>query len=143
MVIYDLICDNFDQFEGWFKNLDDYETQLERGLLSCPLCGSEHVKKVPNRTNIAKIHKNSNQQRPQEYALNTSNQKEFLRQVRKFVEANFEDVGSRFADEARKIHFGESEDRNIKGEARSEEIQELIEDGIEAFPLPPNPEKLN
>ena len=143
MVIYDLICDNFDQFEGWFKNLADYEGQREQGLLTCPLCGSGHVKKIPHTTSILKIHKNTSDSKPEEYALNTGNQKEIYKQIRKFIKANFEDVGNRFADEARKIHFGETEDRNIKGKAKAEEIRELMEDGIEAYPLPPDPEKLN
>lgn len=129
MIKYDLRCDNGDEFEAWFGSIADYDKQAQAGLVECPHCGSKHVTKAPMapavRTSRAK---EAQKERAVAMAM--------AAKVREHIKENFDYVGDKFADEARKMHSGESEERAIYGEATPEEAKALIEEGVPASPLP-------
>jgi len=145
MKVFNLQCQAQHQFEGWFASEDDYASQLERGLLTCPLCGDTTVHKLPSapRLNLgaaAPAPASSAPAPAPDQALLPPAQLQALQaaylQLARQVVAQTEDVGERFADEARKIHYGESEERGIRGQASPEQTRELIEEGIAVLPLP-------
>ncbi len=151
MVIYDLICDIDHAFEGWFKNAEDFQSQSESGLLTCPVCGSEQVSK---KLTAAKLTKKSNSgtlpapQRStaqQVVSADTQSPEKFaqlqkmLGRVHGFVEQNFEDVGNKFAEKAISMHKGEEEQANIRGIASKDQVKKMAEEGVEAVALPPKP----
>ena len=141
MIRYDLKCDNGDEFDAWFGSIADYDKQVETGLIECPHCGSTHVVKAPMAPAVRTARKKEAQK---ERAVAMA----MAQKVREHIKDNFDYVGDKFADEARKMHDGESEERAIWGEATPEEAQALAEDGIPAAPLPSElaptpPKKLN
>jgi len=141
MIRYDLKCDNGDEFEAWFASIADYDKQAEAGLVECPHCGSTHVTKAPMAPAVRTSRKKEAQK---ERAVAMA----MAAKVREHIKDNFDYVGDKFADEARKMHDGETEERAIWGEATPEEAKSLEEDGIPASPLPPalapvQPKKLN
>jgi hypothetical protein len=147
MIRYDLICDKGHEFDGWFRDSAAFEKQLKRHLVSCAHCGSDHVSKQLMAPGIP-VKSNRKPETPQTMlagTVDTRTQKlmQMMREVRKNVEENAEYVGDRFADEARKIHYAESEKRGIYGEAKPEDAKALIEEGIEVHPLPRLPEDSN
>lgn len=141
MIKYDLKCDNGDEFEAWFGSIADYDKQAEAGLVECPHCGSKHVTKAPMAPSVQTSRsKEARKERAVAMAM--------AAKVREHIKDNFDYVGDKFADEARKMHAGESEERAIWGEATPEEAQALEEDGIPAAALPAElapvqPKKLN
>jgi len=147
MIRYDLICDKGHEFDGWFRDSAAFEKQVKRHLVSCTHCGSGEVSKqlmapgIPVKSN----RKPEAAQTMLAGAVDTRTQKlmQMMREMRRNVEANAEYVGDRFADEARKIHYAESEKRGIYGEAKPEDAKALIEEGIEVHPLPRLPEDSN
>lgn len=146
MIIYDLQCEALHRFEGWFKNPDDYEQQLASGLLACPVCGSEQVRKVPSATYISKPSGGDVKGTVRELAALHQRSAELMRQLHDYVDKHYDDVGGGFAEEAKRMHYGETEERNIRGVASAEEVKELKEAGVAALPLPPRPidkQKLN
>ena len=141
MIRYDLKCDNGDEFEAWFGSIADYDKQAEAGLVECPHCGSKHVSKAPMAPAVQTSRKKSERS---ERAVAMA----MAAKVREHIKDNFDYVGDKFADEARKMHAGECEERAIWGEATPEQARELAEEGIPASPLPPElapvqPKKLN
>jgi hypothetical protein len=141
MIKYDLKCDNGDEFEAWFGSIADYDKQADAGLVECPHCGSKHVTKAPMAPAVQTSRK---QEARKERAVAMA----MAAKVREHIKDNFDYVGDKFADEARKMHEGESEERAIWGEATPEEVRALEEDGVPASPLPPElaptqPKKLN
>ena len=147
MIRYDLICEKGHDFDGWFRDSAAYDQQAERGLVSCALCGSAKVQKALMAPGIpAKA--NSKEQAPQKMASGPVDPRlrmmmDMMRNMRKQVEANAENVGNRFAEEARKIHYAEAEKRGIYGEATAEDARSLIEEGIDVHPMPVLPEDGN
>ncbi len=139
MIIYDLVCDAEHRFEGWFDNAADYTRQHEQGRLSCPVCGSESVRKVPSAAFISGRAGAEIGRDMQEAARLQQRSAELLRKLHKHVDGNYEDVGTRFAREAQRIHYGEAPQRNIRGVATAQEVQTLREHDIAALPLPPPP----
>jgi hypothetical protein len=137
MIRYALVCDHEHAFEGWFGSSDDFEAQVARGLVDCPLCGSKTVSKQIMAPAISGTKRNAPDMSPQARTM----MMEALKQVRAHVEENFDYVGDAFADEARAIHEGRSEDRGIYGEATPAEVRKLAEDGVPVAPLPPGPPK--
>jgi hypothetical protein len=142
MKVFNLACEHDHRFEGWFGSADDYDTQLADGRLERPLCGSGDIRKMPAapRLNLSAAPATTapaapSAQRPA--ASPQEMQAMFVRMARHLIE-NTEDVGERFAEEARRIHYRESPERSIRGIASREEAQELTDEGIEvfAFPLP-------
>ncbi|QGZ95074.1 DUF1178 family protein [Terricaulis silvestris] len=141
MIKYDLKCDNGDEFEAWFGSIADYDKQADAGLVECPHCGSKHVTKAPMAPAVRTSRK-------QEARKDRAVAMAMAAKVREHIKDNFDYVGDKFADEARKMHEGESEERAIWGEATPEEVRALEEDGVPASPLPPElapvqPKKLN
>lgn len=147
MKVLDLQCAHQHTFEGWFGSEDDFQSQLARGLVECPLCGnSDIVKKlsaprlnlgavqIPNKTDAAPAAEPS-QTTAAAPALSPEAQVAWMKMVRHVI-ANTEDVGNQFAEEARKIHYGERKERNIRGEATAEETEALLDEGIDVLPLP-------
>ena len=136
MKVLNLQCAHKHAFEGWFGSEDEFRGQLERGLVECPMCGDTGIAKLPSapRLNLGA----TEPAQPKQEVLSTSDpamQAKWLQMVR-HVMANTEDVGERFAEEARRIHYGESEERNIRGQASQEETESLLEEGIGVLPLP-------
>lgn len=146
MIVFDLICDKEHRFEGWFSSADDVERQRERGLLECPVCGSAKVAKLPSSKikRAAEPAPAANLPAPSEApggqaALPTTAQRAQLMAMIEHVLQNTENVGGKFADEARKIHYKEAPERAIRGTASQEETRELLEEGIPVLPLPVPP----
>ena len=141
MKIFDLGCDNDHRFEGWFSSSEDFDSQLERKLIACPLCGSGEVTRLPTAAYV-----NTGKGKPPERAeasrLPVANQQhvalknEVVAKLVEYVLKNTEDVGSSFPEEARKIYYKESPPRQIRGTASSEQVAELKEEGIEVMVLP-------
>ena len=136
MKVLNLQCTHGHGFEGWFASEDDFQGQLGRGLVECPMCGDVQVNKLPSapRLNLgasAPVEPKQDLVAAPEKALQAA----WLKMVQ-HVMANTEDVGERFADEARKIHYGESDERGIRGQASAEETVALLEEGISVLPLP-------
>lgn len=130
MIRYDLRCKNGDEFEAWFGSIADYDSQAERGLIECPICGDKHIEKAPMapavHTARAKV---SREERAVAMAM--------AGKVREHIKNNFDYVGDKFADEARKMHEGVAEERAIWGEATPEQARALAEEGVPVAPLPP------
>ena len=133
MIKYDLRCDQEHMFEVWFRDSAACDDQLVGGEVLCPQCGSAAVQKALMAPALSTSDK-GDQDRKQAMAM--VHQLHMLREFRRHVEQNCEDVGSAFPEEARRIHYGEVEHRNIYGEADLAEAKELIEEGIEVFPVP-------
>jgi hypothetical protein len=139
MIVFELICHEAHRFEGWFASAEEYERQEGASLLSCPVCGSPGVRRLPS----AKIRKPANppastpSQAAPASAESASKSKEVaLASFLEHVLANTEDVGRRFPEEARKIHYEEAPRRAIRGIATREETQELTDEGVPVVPLP-------
>lgn len=142
MKVLDLQCDASHVFEGWFASEEDYASQLERDLIECPLCASKvvHKRLSAPRLNLGVAEPTAvvPTAPAQDVVAGDSAQAlqaAFLQMARRIV-AQTEDVGERFAEEARKIHYGETEERGIRGQASPEQTRELIEEGIAVMPLP-------
>ncbi len=164
MLVLNLACDSGHGFEGWFGSASDFESQQARGLLSCPLCQSVQVRRMPTapRLNLSQATEppaatssrgaagsgssgsassSSGGAVPATSAaseappmLPEALQRQVIQAVRQLM-AQTEDVGSGFAEEARRIHYGEAEPRGIRGQATLDEARELVEEGIEVLPL--------
>jgi hypothetical protein len=146
MIVFDLKCGNGHVFEAWFGSSADYESQRARHLLSCPMCGNSDVGKALMAPNVAP--KGNQRRAPAEpvsvpVAAGGEHSPEAVKQalallaeMQARVEASFDDVGDKFAEEARRIHYGEAEARGILGEATLEQAKELHEEGIDVLPLP-------
>jgi hypothetical protein len=134
MIRYALVCDQSHDFEGWFASSQDYEAQSDQGLLTCPACGSPHVRKQIMAPAVAGTKKRGVAEPNMRQMM-----MEAMGRVRRHVEENFDDVGDTFAKEARAIHEGKAEERGIYGQATSEEVKSLIDDGVPVAPLPPAP----
>jgi hypothetical protein len=138
MKVLDLRCGNDHRFEGWFDSEDDFLSQEGRGLVQCPVCADGQVIRLPSapRLNVSGLRiepETAPVPDPQ-----TVMQSQWLRAVRHMI-ANTEDVGERFPEEARRIHYGEIEERGIRGQATQEAADALREEGIDVFSLPVPP----
>lgn len=140
MKVLDLLCDAGHAFEGWFGSEDDYASQCERGLVECPLCASRGVSRLPSapRLNLSGVREPATASALPPPTPSTPEQRSveamWMRAVR-HVLANTEDVGERFANEARRIHYGEVPERGIRGRTTGEEAQALRDEGIEVQAL--------
>ena len=143
MIAYSLTCKDGHEFEGWFANSMAYAAQEKAGDLVCPVCGDASVTKAimapAVRNSVTKAKGRSTVAPPDEQ----QKLRQFVAGFRKYVEDNADYVGPKFPEEARKIHYGETEARHIYGESTVREAQELIEEGIEIAPMPRDPNDLN
>ncbi len=146
MIVFNLSCSQEHTFDGWFRSTEDFERQAAGGLVECPLCGDSHVTKqlsAPRiNTGASEIALNHSHLSPGPKDVMAASmmpglQQHMLEQFKSFVRANTENVGSAFAETARKIHYGEESHRNIRGRVSRDEAIELHEEGIETVQLPP------
>lgn len=139
MIVFDLKCAEAHVFEAWFGSSSDYETQRERGLLSCPLCGNAEIAKAVMAPAVPAKGNTRDETRPVPVAGGEDTRiKQMLgalAEMQKSMIESSEYVGGRFAEEARAIHYGETDARGIYGETSADEAAQLREEGIEAMPL--------
>ena len=157
MIHYSLVCHKGHDFESWFASSAAYDKQVKRGLVSCPLCGSAKVEKAIMAPRLARKDKSTSivapavesapsSEAPTPVAMISPQEKEFrakLKELRDHLTANADNVGKKFPEEARKMHYGEIEHRSIFGEASPQDAKELHEEGIEFHPLPVLPDERN
>ena len=146
MILYQLRCGKDHQFEAWFKDGATCDRQLSRKTVECPVCGNKKVAKALMAPRIGASDKAQPVAMPapapqpgsQQQGMSVMAQamRQHLREIRSKIEENCDYVGDKFADEARKIHYGETEARGIYGEATDEQHQELVEEGVEVARVP-------
>ena len=135
MIVYNLRCKNAHEFEGWFRDSAAFDEQAAAKKLICPVCETRKVEKaimapaLSTAVGKAKSAPTGDEMRQM---------RQFVTGLRKHIEANADYVGPNFPEEARKIHYGETEERHIYGEATVEEAKELVEEGVDVAPLPPD-----
>ncbi|WP_213779031.1 DUF1178 family protein [Caballeronia sp. dw_276] len=146
MKVLDLKCSHDHRFEGWFASADEFESQLSRKLVACPVCSTTEVSRMPSapRLNLSTTRSDRTEQSsdsnratpvvPQQQA-EPAIQARALQLMREFL-AKTENVGDRFAEEARRMHYDEAPARNIRGVATPEDAHALMEEGIDVMPLP-------
>lgn len=139
MKVLNLRCAHGHGFEGWFASNEAFDTQLGAGLVECPICGDTAIVKLLSapRLNLgnAKAPAEAASAAPSQVSAELSPEARWMRAVRE-VMAKTEDVGERFAEEARKMHYGEAEERGIRGRATPEQTEALLDEGIAVMPLP-------
>jgi hypothetical protein len=149
MIVYDLECEHNHRFEGWFGSAEDFDGQLTRKILSCPICSSANVVRRPSaayvntgaserpagaRASVPTVPSASaSVSVPQQYA---NIPPEVVAQVIEHIVKSTEDVGNKFPEEARKIHYQEAPERKIRGTASPREVEALRDEGIEVVSLP-------
>jgi len=162
MIRYSLVCDRTHEFEIWFKNSADYDKQAKRGLVTCPACGSEKVEKALMAPSLGRGAKKGGSaetievppapaetpaaEAPSQVAMMSPQEKELrskLKELREHLTKNSENVGNKFPEVARKMHYGEVEHKSIFGEASPQEAKELHEEGVEFHPIPVLPDEHN
>jgi hypothetical protein len=163
MIRYCLVCERRHEFEIWFKNSADYDAQRKRALVTCPACGSAKVEKAlmapslgrgskkgasaPESERIPPPAEASSPGEPKTpVAMLSPQEREFrakLKELRDHLTKNAENVGGKFPEEARKMHYGEIEHRSIYGEASPKDAKELLDEGVEFHPLPTLPDERN
>ena len=130
MIAFDLRCSNGHNFEGWFKDLDSFSEQGSRGMITCPFCKSN---KVTRELSPVAIKSARGEGKPQQ---DTPDYRKLAMGVMEYIRNNFEDVGTNFAKEALKIHYGVTEKRDIRGSATTEEEKTLKDEGIKFLKFP-------
>jgi hypothetical protein len=164
MIRYALVCGKGHTFESWFQNSTAYDKQAKHGLVECPICGDSKVEKALMRPQLAGTRKRSRPTAPTPasapeapsseatgeikapVAMMSPQEQEFrqkLKELREHVTKNADYVGQKFSEEARKMHYGETDHRSIYGEASAQEAKELHDEGIEFHPLPVLPDERN
>ena len=149
MIRYALNCDQGHEFDSWFQSSSAYDKQIKRGLLACPHCGSAKVDKAIMAPRLSGTNREEAEPvaakkapvamlSPQEQEIRSK-----LKELRDHLTKNAENVGQKFPDEARKMHYGEIEHRSIYGEASPEEAKDLADEGVEFHPLPILPDDKN
>ena len=137
MIVFNLNCsDCASSFEGWFENTTDYNKQIRNGLLTCPSCNSTQIKKGLMAPNVSKKSNSKITKRNKSIASNVN-------KLKKIIEREFDYVGDKFTEEAKKIKYGEVKERAIYGEASIEQTKELIDEDIDVLPLPFSTKKTN
>ena len=137
MIVFNLNCsDCAFSFEGWFENTNDYNKQMKKGLLTCPSCNSTQIKKGLMAPNVSKKSNSKISKRNKSIASN-------VKKLKKIIEKEFDYVGDKFTEEAKKIKYGEVKERAIYGEASIEQTKELIAEDIDVLPLPFSTKKTN
>ena len=164
MIRYSLVCEKQHDFESWFKNSAAYDKQAKRGLVTCPACGSAKVEKAlmapslgrgsrkgagapaPELRRRRRLRRQRRAETKTPVAMVSPQEHEFrakLKELRDHLTKNADNVGGKFPEEARKMHYGEIEHRSIYGEASPQEAKELLEEGVEFHPLPVLPDERN
>ena len=128
MIVYLLVCDHEHRFEGWFQSGDDYERQRDAGAVLCPMCESKGVSRLPSAPHVQTARTPA--------PRNTQEEPIDLLRLLRMLQSITEDVGDRFPDEARKIHYREAPARSIRGRASLDAVGELEDEGIDVLPIP-------
>lgn len=137
MIVFNLNCFSCaSSFEGWFENTKDFNEQIKKGLVTCPSCNSSQIKKGLMAPNVAKKSNSKISKRNKSIASN-------VKKLKKIIEKEFDYVGDKFTEEAKKIKYGEAKERAIYGEASIEQTKELIDEDIDVLPLPFSTKKTN
>jgi hypothetical protein len=136
MIVFNLSCDNHHRFEGWFESSANFDSQMQSKLLNCPFCGTDQISKELHAPYV-----NTGAARPPDTAAKppATQQAALNSEVAKLIDhliANTDDVGNAFPEEARKIHYREVPERRIRGNASSDEVKDLREEGIEVISVP-------
>ena len=131
MIAYALYCHKGHEFDGWFRDSAAFDRQARSGYLRCPSCNSVRIEKAIMAPAVSGTKKNG-------AAATAAQVCQFAAGLRKYVQENADYVGADFAEEARRIHYGETAERHIYGEATVQEARELIEEGLDVAPLPPD-----
>lgn len=131
MISYNLRCAKDHEFEGWFKDSAAFAAQRDAEEIDCPICGDRRIEQALSVPNIS-----SGKTQSRAVAEKATQMRAALREVRRHVEKTHDNVGENFAEEARKIHYGETESRAIYGDASPTEAKELVEEGVPIAPLP-------
>lgn len=142
MIKYSLTCDNAHAFEGWFSTGDDFDQQVESGFLTCPVCGSGAISKSLMAPSVSTARAKETRRAVAMDVVRAEAMAKLKATVAE-IKASAEDVGERFPEEARKIHYGEADQRGIIGQASFGEVRELLDEGIEIAPLPVIPDDAN
>lgn len=149
MIRYTLRCEEDHAFEAWFRSSADYDRAAAKGETECPLCGGRKVEKALMAPAVARSDRGGKTEKPEKVTLAAAPDprqaalRDALKELRQKVTENADYVGDRFAEEARKIHYSESESRGIYGEATADEAKALVDEGIDFQPLPTLPEERN
>ena len=130
MIVFDLRCSNGHSFEGWFKDLESFNEQDSKGMITCPFCKNTDITRV---LSPVAIKSSQVEQKPEEVGLDY---KKLAKHVVEYIKNNFDDVGTAFAKEALKMHYGVTKKRNIRGSATAGEEETLKEEGIKFFKIP-------
>ena len=137
MIVFNLKCsDCYFSFEGWFENTKDYNKQIKQQLVSCPSCNSLHIKKGLMAPNVSRKSNTKISKKNKSIASN-------IKKLKNIIEKEFDYVGDKFTEEAKKIKYGEADERAIYGEASIEQTKELIDEDIDVLPLPFSTKKTN
>lgn len=142
MIRYTLCCDKGHSFEGWFSSSEDYDRQAEMGLVACPSCGSLSIGKALMAPSVS----TAREREQSKVLMMDQAHKAALAKIRELVTTirdNAEDVGEKFPEEARKIHYGEAEQRGLIGQATLEEARALLDEGIDIAPMPVLPDDVH
>jgi len=148
MIKYALACEEGHEFESWFPDAAAYEEQARRGFVTCPECGSNRVDKAimaPAVVGAARA-PSTPAEAPAEVALLDRRQRalrDAVRALRREIEANTDDVGTKFAELARSMHAGDTPERAIRGQATGAEVEALLEEGVDVLPVPTAPDERN
>jgi hypothetical protein len=142
VIKYSLSCDSAHPFEGWFSEGADFDRQVVEGLLLCPVCNSAAISKTLMAPSVSTARK---KEEKQAMVMDLARQEAIakIKEAVAAIKANAEDVGAKFPEEARKIHYGETDARGIIGQASMSEVHDLLEEGIQIAPLPVLPEDAN
>jgi hypothetical protein len=146
MIHYDLVCKHGHLFDGWFRSSSAYDEQRESGSIACPHCSTSDIEKQLMAPGIARKSNQKPEMRSSMVAAGDPRMKKLMqkmRELRQYVQNNADYVGERFAEEARRIHYKEAEERGIYGETTAEDARSLVEEGIDIQPLPILPEDQN
>ena len=138
MIVFDLACICGYTFEGWFRDRSDFENQQSASFLVCPQCGSNKIRKIlsPIRFQSASGDEKNPSQKSSTDSVSPEDAEKALETLQKFVEENFEDVGADLAKESLKMHYGVTEQRNIRGVTTEYEEKKLKEEGISLLKIP-------
>jgi hypothetical protein len=142
LIRYSLSCDSAHAFEGWFSHSDDFDRQLASGFLTCPVCGSAAISKSLMAPSVSTAR---GKEKRQAVAMDLARTEAMakLKAAVAEIKASAEDVGERFPEEARKIHYGEADASGIIGQASPGDVRDLLDEGIEIAPIPVLPEDAN
>ena len=137
MKVFDLCCDQEHTFEGWFASSEDFDRQLATDMIECPVCASTDVSKLLSAPRLNLVQDAAESSGKESVAMpNDESMRSMMLQIARHIAVNSEDVGERFPEEARRIHYDEAPKRSIRGMASKEEAADLKDEGIEVMPVP-------